>query len=126
MFENSCYLKVLESKTWNEAEKECVKLGAHLASIQSEEEMNFAGMLNNLIGLSYIWIGGQRDGRLFRWTDSSPFTYDNWAIGQPDNDGGKENCINFVSYPDDQKIHEKWRDDDCILIGRFACKKQMR
>ena len=75
-----------------------MKFDAHLASIHSEEEMNFVSMLNNMTGASKIWIGGQRDGQLFRWTDSSPFTYDNWAIGQPD--GGNEECIYFYFEPD--------------------------
>ena len=116
---------VVEKKVWNEAEKDCVNRSAHLASIHSPEEMTFVSMLHDQNKKYISWIGGLRDGRSFKWIDGSAFKYENWLLGQPDNDAGKEDCIYFISEPG-QKNHEKWNDIECsynILIDRFVCKK---
>ena len=102
-----------------------MKFDAHLASIHSEEEMNFVSMLYNLTDEGYIWIGGQRDGQMFRWTDSSPFIYDNWAIGTPDNEFGNEDCIFFYFEPS-KNYHKKWNDEQCnafVFMNAYICKK---
>ena len=126
-YENSCYKVVVERKAWNGAENDCVKRGAHLASIHSPEEMTFVSMLHDQNNFYVTWIGGQRDERTFKWIDGSAFEYENWYSGQPDNVDGKEDCISFYSNPG-QKNHEKWNDIDCsnkliFPIGRYVCKK---
>ena len=116
---------VVETKVWNEAEKDCVNRSAHLPSIHSPEEMTFVSMLHDQNKTYISWIGGLRDGRSFKWRDGSAFKYENWLLGQPDNESEKEDCICFFSDPG-QKIHEQWDDIDCsfnLLIDRYVCKK---
>ena len=125
-YENSCYKTVIATKAWNEAENDCVNRGAHLASIHSPEEITFVSMLHDQNNPYLSWIGGLRDGKgSFKWQDGSTFKYENWALGQPDNDGGNEDCIYFFSDPG-QVYHEKWNDIECsynILIEGYVCKK---
>ena len=118
---------VFERKIWNDAQIECVEVGAHLASIHSEEEMNFIDTLNEENRRGDICIEGYRGRgeKSFKWADGSLFKYDNWAIGQPDNADGVELCIYFYSEPG-EKNHKKWNDVqyDLVSVG-FVCKKDI-
>ena len=119
---------VFETKTWYEAEKDCVKRGAHLASIHSAKEMTFvSNTLHDQSGIHIIWIGGLRDldKRSFKWIDGSAFNYQNWGMFSPDNVDGKEYCMKFYSDPG-QHYHEKWNDLHCnyiYFIDGYVCKK---
>ena len=118
---------VFERKIRNEAQKECVKVGAHLASIHSEEEMNSVDTLNDENRRGDICIGGYREigEKSFKWADGSPFKYDNWATGRPDNADGFELCIYILSEPG-EKNHKKWYDVPCDLIPiGYVCKKDI-
>ena len=49
-------------------------------------------------GNSAIAIGLQRIGSDFKWIDSQDeVSYSNWAVGQPDNASGEENCVSHES-----------------------------
>ena len=114
-----------EGKSWNEAENECVKSGAHLASIHSDEEMVFIGKLHAPNEVYSTWLGGYRDGKSFNWTDGTSMNYENWNSGEPNNSGGKENCIEWYSIPAESK-HNKWNDIPCDVqnrVGGYLCKR---
>ena len=118
---------VFERKIRNDAQEECEKVGANLTSIHSEEEMNFVDTLNEENRRGDICIGGYRElgGNSFKWADGSPFKYDNWAKGQPDNADEYELCIYFYSEPG-EKNHKKWKDVRCDLISvGYVCKKDI-
>ena len=118
----------LEKKTQSEAESDCMKGGGHLASIHSAKENAFINKLHDPTGVHITWIGGIRDGNLFRWNDGSAFNYQNWAPSEPNNTGGKQNCIAIYSYPG-QNVHDKWDDRFCDHpvsvkhVDRYVCKK---
>lgn len=84
-----------EGVTWNEAKSFCAKLGGHLATIADEAEQK--AIEYNIAcktGKPYLWIGGQcAEDRVFTWITGEPMDYTNWSGGQPDNDGGSENCL---------------------------------
>ena len=67
-----------ETKTWNEAESDCEMSGAHLTSINSAKENSFITKLHDPTRVYNTWIGGIRDGNLFKWKDGSAFNYENW------------------------------------------------
>ena len=116
---------IKETKTWNEAESECEKSGAHLTSINSAEEHAFVTKLHDPTRVHITWIGGIRDGNSFKWKDGSAFTYQNWNSGEPNDHGGIEDCMELYSAPG-QKQHDKWNDVSCDVNKRadgFVCKK---
>ena len=115
-----------ETKTWNEAESDCEKSGAHLTSINSAEENAFISKLHDPTSVHNTWIGGIRDGNSFKWKDGSAFNYENWRSEQPNNHLGKQACMEINSYPGKEQ-HDKWNDIQCDMTNRsdgFVCKKR--
>ena len=123
-----------EEKSCLEAEKECVKIDAHLASIHSAEENEFIATLH--VAIARICIGGRIDGNSFRWMDGSDFNYQNWYTGEPNNlNGNNESCIELY-FMDGATFHGKWNDIQCdydcennncefrqIANNSYVCKK---
>lgn len=102
--------------TFNAAEKYCEENGGHLAVIESEEEdIAVYNYLRNC-GLSSAFLGmyEKEEGIWFDIFDN-PLNYYNWAPGEPNNAGGKnEYIINYwKDYPDGQ-----WND---TYIGEPYC-----
>eukprot|EP00440_Ansanella_granifera_P009893 gb/GFBE01010722.1/.p1 GENE.gb/GFBE01010722.1/~~gb/GFBE01010722.1/.p1 ORF type:complete len:362 (+),score=67.48 gb/GFBE01010722.1/:1-1086(+) len=92
--------QVSDRMGWREAEAVCVLLGAHLASIASEEENAFVFDMC-LAAHEGCWIGLQRSGvsegqiSEWRWTDETEFEFYKWAtdLGQPDDHGENAVCM---------------------------------
>ena len=123
MFKGTCYRFYQDEKDWDNAEKKCVQEGAHLASLFSDEEASFVRCLQDAASVHETWIGGKRSGNSFKWVDGNAFDYYNWNAGQPDNLGGKEDCIMVYSDPG-QAYHDKWNDVPCDVKKNFVCKKK--
>ena len=125
MFKNDCYKFSLEAKDWDDAEKICVQDNGHLASILSNDEMVFISCLQDPAAVHKTWIGGKKNGNSFSWTDGKEFEFENWKVGQPNNQGGAEDCIEFYSDPG-QSYHEKWNDAPArIKETTFAKRNQL-
>ena len=118
-FGRSCYYIDIggdRTKIWDESRERCQQeLESDLAVIETEEENNF---IWHLIEYSFVlptraaWIGLQRNNitGVFEWIDGTPFLYDNWKSGEPNNVKGNENCV-FM------KRGGEWNDDPCDLNG---------
>uniref|UniRef100_A0A1W7RK10 C-type lectin 5 n=1 Tax=Agkistrodon contortrix contortrix TaxID=8713 RepID=A0A1W7RK10_AGKCO len=127
-FDQSCYQVFNQLKTWEEAERSCMQEaeGAHLASIQSLEESAYVARLaSNPPRLSRVWIGlsGTRklfQGRTWQWTDGSPFGYQSWERGQPNNFLSKKYCVELSRI----SRYLKWKDQPCWFLRYFVCKFQ--
>ncbi|KAK8728779.1 hypothetical protein OTU49_008932, partial [Cherax quadricarinatus] len=73
-------------ETWWDSHLKCRQDGGELVSIHSLEENYW--LLTQISDLkdSDLWIGGRTQmGSGYTWVDGSPFDFDNWAKGQPDN-----------------------------------------
>ena len=66
------------TKTWYEAEKDCVSQGGHLPSVHSIDENNEVG---NTTTEEFFWIGGRKVNDEWTWSDGSESNYTKWNIG---------------------------------------------
>ena len=123
MFKSNCYKFNLEDKDWNGAESACNQVGAHLASVHSQDEASYIRCLQDPTSVHRTWIGGKRNGNEFQWIDGTPFEFDNWNTNQPNNYLGKEDCVEIRSDPG-KDWHERWNDVPCESTAKFVCKKQ--
>ncbi|XP_034532342.1 type-2 ice-structuring protein-like isoform X3 [Notolabrus celidotus] len=96
------FFYVAQHLTWAQAEKKCVSLGGHLASVHSQWEYH---QIRSLIkaqshGHPAAWVGGTdscQEG-VWRWSDGSCFDFKQWCRGEPNNGlGTNQDClqINF-------------------------------
>ena len=85
----NCY-KYMETKmNWHEALEQCkANSNGTLASVPSKETNDF---LLSLI-TEFVWIGGldRNKERIWEWSDGTPWGYENWNPGEPNNRGGNE------------------------------------
>ncbi|XP_069977455.1 macrophage mannose receptor 1 [Penaeus vannamei] len=122
LHESSCYRVSEITASWTEAKDSCIGLGGVLASITSEDEQAFvSGLLN-----SSAWIGlsDQETEGEFTWEDGSPFNYDSWEEGEPDNlymylsIGVGEDCVEMK-----QEYDYRWNDEFCLAAKGFVCER---
>ncbi|XP_035999349.1 lactose-binding lectin l-2 isoform X2 [Fundulus heteroclitus] len=53
------------------------------------------------------------------WSDGSPFTFSGWSPGEPNNSGGKENCMQI-----NLRGRKFVNDADCDIRLSFVCSKE--
>ncbi|XP_042308807.1 hepatic lectin-like [Sceloporus undulatus] len=112
-----CYYFSLQKTSWMDAKIQCAERNSHLAIIENIGEQNFLQIRTRheryWIGLSDIKVEGH-----WTWLDGrdslSGFTY--WARGEPNNDGGRENCAHLWT-------DGKWNDVYCTYPCYYICEK---
>ncbi|XP_034532161.1 type-2 ice-structuring protein-like isoform X4 [Notolabrus celidotus] len=106
---NRYFRYVTRAMTWAEAERHCISLGGHLASVHSFSEYN---QIRAQITPSHdpkAWLGGtdiQMEG-VWRWSDGSNLYFSFWCSGEPNN-GGNQDCLQ-MSFTE----HNCWDDLQC-------------
>lgn len=121
-FKGKCYKYMDIAKTWADAEAVCNNqtldgVQGHLASVHSEEENVFVASLAN----EESWIGGHdiyKDGH-WAWSDGSPFDYQNWNVGEPNNYENDEDCLEIHH---SSTYGKDWNDEWCSDKLNFVCK----
>ncbi|XP_068444207.1 C-type isolectin Sp-CL4-like [Clinocottus analis] len=108
-------------KSYDDAQKHCESLKSELVSIETPEESINAICLTMRTNpeIRSVWIGIKRSGEQFQNADGTE-VYDEWFPGQPDNFGGKEDCV--------EMNHKEWgllNDDNCSDENAFMCAKKM-
>lgn len=88
------YEVVAQRMTWAEADAYCKDQGGYLAAVESQEEYDQLVQLANQSGRKVLFLGAQRgaDGN-FHWTSGDDLTFTAWMDGEPNNEGGSENCL---------------------------------
>ncbi|KAI5104165.1 hypothetical protein C0J45_5791, partial [Silurus meridionalis] len=103
-FGSRCFRIFTTPTNWNDAEKNCVTMGGHLASLHNKEEYAFIqGLVLSKTGSNAeTWLGATDviQNFVWVWTDGSAFDYYNWSAGQPDNNMQSEHCLemNFPGF----------------------------
>ncbi|XP_071789141.1 macrophage mannose receptor 1-like [Asterias amurensis] len=122
---NYCYLPSMalvspRRATWNEAENACRSKGAHLVSIQNDEEQSLVSKLAYGLTQSY-WIGlreKEQSGQ-FMWSDGYTGDYKNFPEEGPGDLKGEEQCTDLLVWKEGQ-----WGTSACGNILPFICKRE--
>lgn len=119
------YEVVAQRMTWAQADAYCKAQGGYLATVGSQEEYDQIIQLADQSGRKVLFLGGQRgsDGN-FQWTNGEDFSYTAWMSGEPNNDGGNENCL-VMFLVDGQWVWSDVPDDLSSYYGEstvgFVC-----
>ncbi|XP_070849386.1 type-2 ice-structuring protein-like [Chaetodon trifascialis] len=115
-----CFIYVPTPMTWTQAERYCLNLGGHLASVHNFWEYHEIQTMIKIRTHSYpqTWLGGYivaQEGVWF-WTDGTPNKFTYWAAGQPNKYG---HCL-AMNYGDQKKFD----DQPCYYRWPFVCAKK--
>ncbi|XP_023202876.1 ladderlectin-like [Xiphophorus maculatus] len=92
-----CFRYVATPMTWANAEKNCLSMGANLASVHNLYEYHqIQAMIHRRSCNSReAWLGGTdaQQERTWLWSDGRPMRYTNWCRGEPNNAGGTQHCL---------------------------------
>ncbi|XP_034020004.1 type-2 ice-structuring protein-like [Thalassophryne amazonica] len=116
-----CFHYVARPLTWVRAESNCMYMGGHLASVHSYDE--YHDIQSMIIKVTHepkkAWLGGSDayEEGLWFWTDGTPFGFNNWCPGQPNN---LDNQDCFAMNYSDQNC---WNDELCGVTFPSVCAK---
>ncbi|XP_030627762.1 secretory phospholipase A2 receptor [Chanos chanos] len=106
---------------WESVSFACSIMGADLLSIHSKEELNFIrermGKLPQ--GSTEWWIGlaANSGTNAFRWTDGTPFDYENWSK-EISNKAPQQKCVYMSS------VSGEWSPGSCADLHGYVCKRR--
>ncbi|XP_030608894.1 ladderlectin-like [Archocentrus centrarchus] len=123
-FNRRCFYYIAKPMSWARAEKNCMSLGGHLASVHNFMEYHELQrvILTGSHEYKETWIGGSdaQEENHWIWSDGSTFHYTNWCPGEPNNGGGHQHCL--------QMNHgggKCWDDLECRGQRPSICAKKM-
>ncbi|CAJ0962325.1 unnamed protein product, partial [Mesorhabditis belari] len=137
---NACY-KEIHDVSFNEAKEICLKFDSQLISIHSAEENQFIYDLIHTNETKWysdhqsLLLGGLKLNETFTWIDGTPFNFQTWAQGEPNNyklGYDNENCLAMFTFSMDYAYHlyppepylARWNDNICSKTYTHSmCKK---
>jgi cysteine-rich repeat protein len=123
--DHHCY-NGYDSADFEGAQEDCVERGGHLATISSAAENKLARTFVN----NSKWLGGHEDVSVtmkgtgnYAWLSGEPFTYTNWAQGEPDQakvrcDSSIQTCYEHCVSMDGDGT---WTDARCDVTDGYLC-----
>ncbi|TDG99404.1 hypothetical protein EPR50_G00193900 [Perca flavescens] len=108
-YNGRCFRFVRRPMTWAAAEKNCMSMGGHLASIHNNLEYH---KLQSLMST-------HREKQWF-WSDGKPFNYVKWCRGEPNNSLGKQHCLDI-----NHEGYKCWDDLQCNRQSPSICAKKI-
>lgn len=115
------YQRVDNTMPWHAAKSFCESIGGYLATITSQEENDF--VYGNLASNSpqWCWLGAtdeEQDG-VWKWVSGEPWSYTNWANGEPNNCSGIEDYLIYFTPP--YARAGGWNDLGSLNNGGCGC-----
>jgi hypothetical protein len=120
-FEGRFYFFCSDYRTWDDARTFCQTLGGRLAAIRSAGVNAFVVSESGAVDATRKWwIGGSdiASEGTWAWDGGTPWTYTNWASGEPNNSGGNEDCLQLWRYTDGT-----WNDEPCAQALNYVCER---
>ncbi|VDI51335.1 Hypothetical predicted protein [Mytilus galloprovincialis] len=99
----------------------CRSEGAHLARVETEEEMNFIKKEIDVLPGQY-WLDGVDDVHEADWRWASTFSKISssfWYPGEPNQASHSEDCMETAS-----RYHGLWNDEECSDRQYSICEKE--
>lgn len=112
---NSRYEVIKADISWEDANRECINKGGHLATITSYEEEQKIIAVAESSGIQRLWIGGyttndQNGNAVGHWVMGEPFVYQNWYSADEPSRFDSDNAAEF--YLMLWKIDGRWSWND--------------
>ncbi|XP_043641080.1 pulmonary surfactant-associated protein D-like [Drosophila teissieri] len=106
------FIEKYEWKSRTDAEETCREKGGHLAAFEIEDD--FEAVTRIVEKHTIFWLGYHRNsGDAFVTATGNKVSFMKWILGQPDNEGGKQNCVTL--------FNSHMYDWDCEDTNPFIC-----
>ena len=106
--------EIINCGTWTQCRDAAVAKGGTLVTVrsQAENEWIIANILPQVNSTRNVWIGYFRAtaGGKFQWASGESSSFEKWYVGEPNNSGGNENCVNTIR---DVTYGGYWNDIRC-------------
>uniref|UniRef100_A0A8C9ZBU2 Ladderlectin-like n=1 Tax=Sander lucioperca TaxID=283035 RepID=A0A8C9ZBU2_SANLU len=122
-YNGRCFRFVPRPMTWAAAEKNCMFMGGHLASIHNIlEYLRLLSLMSSSRVYKKTWIGGTdaQEEKQWFWSDGTPFNYVKWCRGEPNNSFGKQHCLDM-----NHEGYKCWDDLQCNRRSPSICAKNI-
>ncbi len=112
---DSKYEVIKKDISWEDANRECINKGGHLATITSKDEENKIISVAEAAGIYRLWIGGYTTNNQYgdavgHWVMGEPFVYQNWFSADEPSRFDSDNAEEF--YLMLWKIDGRWSWND--------------
>ncbi|ETE64009.1 Pulmonary surfactant-associated protein D, partial [Ophiophagus hannah] len=92
---------------FDDLRQRCAQAGGQLATPRNAAENDAIQKIVLLYNkVAFLGITDLKTEGTFKYLNDQPLTYVNWLPGEPNNNGGKENCVEVFS-------NGKWNDKSC-------------
>ncbi|KAG7455018.1 hypothetical protein MATL_G00252020 [Megalops atlanticus] len=106
------YFLIEQEKTWTEAQRYCREKHTDLVSVRNQAENQ--EVLSTIQTSAWVWIGLFNDP--WKWSDQSSSSFRYWNTGEPNNNGGREECVEMWF-----GHSGRWNDEYCENKRAFIC-----
>nr|XP_046254675.1 oxidized low-density lipoprotein receptor 1-like isoform X3 [Scatophagus argus] len=117
----TCYQVSSSKNSWDYANRDCKRKGAHLVTFSNKEEETF---LRNVGGAFNVWMGLRGDRLSYQWTwtlvDGGTLHYTNWNP-HPDRSNNRYVPSVCVYFTTDLSISKTWFWSTCEVWRYWMC-----